>query len=143
MTLLHWMDPEEGLPLSDADTWMALHEIALRLGQEIGKCRLRMEQAAHQAWPGLVSRVMVLSARLDTTRAERDRAWKVLEKVTGALNALKLRIVFIGWPNESMWEPNGVLVPDWRSEIKILEEALAAVSALGQPAEPQAEVGKR
>ena len=42
-----------------------------------------------------------------------------------ALKQIKVRIHFIGMPQEAMWKDGERDVPDWRKEIEMLEAALA------------------
>ena len=41
-----------------------------------------------------------------------------------ALQAIKVRLHFMGWPAETYWKPHNKWIPDWRKEIAILERAL-------------------
>lgn len=49
-----------------------------------------------------------------------------IERMEEALKAIRLRMHFIGWPNEPMWIPHHTLspMPDWRKQIQIVELAL-------------------
>lgn len=56
-----------------------------------------------------------------TTVAELEAKNAVLTK---ALESIKVRLHFMGWPAEDYWKPNQRWIPDWREEIAILENAL-------------------
>lgn len=44
------------------------------------------------------------------------------QKLRGVVEAVRLRIHFIGWPAESMVDRgDGVMAPDWRKEIQLIE----------------------
>jgi len=45
-----------------------------------------------------------------------------------ALHAVRLRIMFMEWPAEAMWQPTpGYWVPDWRYECQLVENALFGI----------------
>jgi hypothetical protein len=71
----------------------------------------------------------------------RDVAADLLE-ARKALEAVKLRMHFIGWPAESFWSPNddGRTIPDWRKEIALVEHALTGNVLPGFPVDAATEL---
>jgi hypothetical protein len=56
-----------------------------------------------------------------------------LARMRDALKAVKVRLHFVGMPQEPMWEPEpGNKIPDWRKQIALIEAALS-------PAQPASE----
>lgn len=62
-----------------------------------------------------------MPGKIDPLVQAQDRI-KLLEKVLGDV---KVRIAFMDWPAESMWQTNGGnWVPDWRKECAWINHAL-------------------
>lgn len=62
------------------------------------------------------------------TTASKTEHEKEIAELVDLIRALKLRITFIGWPIEPTWDASTDqvphMVPDWRKEIKWIEEIL-------------------
>jgi hypothetical protein len=77
----------------------------------------------------------------DAVVAARDKRIRELavenSRLVAVLQAVKLRMHFIGWPAEAVWSPNddGRTIPDWRKEIALVEHALTGCVLPGFPAD--------
>ena len=65
-----------------------------------------------------------LQSQLTDLRAQVERLHADGAVMRGALRELKIRICYIGMPQEPFWMDGGRKVWDWRRQIKLLEEAL-------------------
>ena len=78
--------------------------------------------------------VALLERIADTEQQLADMSSQVREQ-QAALQAVKLRMHFIGWSAEKVWSPNddGRTIPDWRAEIALVEHALTGCVLPGLP----------
>jgi hypothetical protein len=71
------------------------------------------------------SQVLSLSTQVLTLQEECNSLMVRALLMQEALQAVKLRAAFIGWPAESFWDAgHGKMIPDWRKELQQIESAL-------------------
>ena len=99
--------------LSEASFPLVGDEARLQLQSKVDTLQWVLEM-----WPEVPQPV----AAVDDPLAAAQERVKLLEKVLGDI---KLRISFMGWPAEAMWQvQEGVWAPDWRRECALVEHAL-------------------
>jgi hypothetical protein len=75
-------------------------------------------------------------------REELQAAQAFKARAIEALNAIKVRIAFVGHPGEAFWELDGIRMPDWREELQLIEAA-TDTPALAWLAQRDAEVAAK
>jgi hypothetical protein len=88
-----------------------------------------------ESWDDQIARVRLLSqdAILGVSLLEKEAITAVLARLATAeamaaraieaLNAVKVRIAFVGHPGEAFWELDGIRMSDWREESQLIEAA--------------------
>lgn len=104
---------------SELELWEELAAEIARLREQLAEADVKLSDAGHD----LRKRDAAIASL--TTRAETAEA-RVAE-LEALLNRLKLRIAYIGMPQEPHRDRgDGVMVPDWSEECEALEAALSA-----------------
>lgn len=74
----------------------------------------------------IMARAHRAEKRIAELEAERTRLLADNVALREALENVKVRVAFIGHPGEAFWEANGIMLPDWRSELAAIDAALTA-----------------
>ncbi len=85
----------------------------------------RIDRQRYASSP-LLLKELIKQIQLNAYRAGVRKEREVTEKLYSVLMELKVRIAYIGMPQESMWRPDpnrDYLTPDWRKQCALIEEA--------------------
>lgn len=89
----------------------------MTIEQELADLRGYVEGCQNLIDEKIVPRGQLLAVRIQKL-AEQNAIQKK------ALETIKIRLHFMGWPAEDYWKPGEQWIPDWREEIHVLENAL-------------------